>query len=319
MTETYIISDYMKPSVQKVKYLLEASSKQHYFNSFLPLRRQWTNFFDSELVKDIVQRKQSDTYKNYAYDYVTFDNEWYGGKGYVADKREVENWNFFSDEGWESVNPKDFTEDWYGSLGEIMDLCEKEGIELTFVVSPMSDFLLSALGNYDDYIETIREIADQRGIEYYDFNLCKEDYFPVKSEWYKDPGHLNCYGAEAFSQLFADFVNGKIPEDELFYESYEEKVKNQQPAVFGVCYSEKGEGGEKTRECKIVSNCSDKLEYKIELYPDGEEPYVVQDFSDNSKFTLKADEEGSCRISYRLNGSGDDVRMVNVDYKKDKK
>ena len=35
-------------------------------------------------------------YKNYGYGYITHENEWYEGKGYVANQEMVKEWNFFS-------------------------------------------------------------------------------------------------------------------------------------------------------------------------------------------------------------------------------
>lgn len=314
MTETYIISDYMKPSWQKIKYLLKASSKQHYFNSFLPARRHWTNFFDPDLVKDLILKKQSEAYKNYAYDYVTFEKEQYVGKGYVANQESVKDWNFFSGKGWKKIKPEKFTDDWYGSLDEIMDFCEQKNIALTFIVTPMTDFLLSSLRNYDDYIETVRKIADAREIEFYDFNLCKEDYFPSVSELFKDPDHLNSAGAERFSQLFADFVNGKISEKDLFYPSYAEKLKHQTPAVFGISYHNKEESGQTVRKCRIVSNRDSGLEYEIVLAPKNGSPHTLQEFSENRRFQISPDESGVCTISYRPAGSAGEAKKIRVDY-----
>ncbi len=75
MTQTYIISDYLKPSWDKVQYLLNASSKEHYPNSFVIARRNWSNFFDADYVKDLIILKGTDAYKNYEYTYITGDAE----------------------------------------------------------------------------------------------------------------------------------------------------------------------------------------------------------------------------------------------------
>ena len=63
-----------------------------------------------------------------------------------------------------------------------------------------------------------------RKIDYYDFNLCKEEYIPSTSEIFKDYDHLNGEGAKIFSRIFARFVNGEISSDDLFYDSFNEKI-----------------------------------------------------------------------------------------------
>ena len=56
MTGTYIISDYMKPSYNKARFLLQASSAKHYANSFFPARRSWENFFHPAEMLKLLQK-----------------------------------------------------------------------------------------------------------------------------------------------------------------------------------------------------------------------------------------------------------------------
>ena len=315
MTQTYIISDYLRPSFDKIGYMLNASTKDYYSNSFIVARRNWEKFFDADYVKNLIMKKQSDAYKNYEYKYITDNTEWYAGKGYVADKRVIGDWNYFSDDAWSDVNFDNVSDDWLNSLEDIIDFCDKKGISLTLVSAPMPNFLLAGLGNYDDYIELIQDIIADTEVDYYDFNLCREEYFPNTSSLFKDTGHVNCYGAEQFSHLFADFINGKIAKEELFYDSYEEKIRSLEPTVFGISYNDsQGESGETVRECKIVSTGNDDLEYKIVLTPNEGTAYVLQDFSNNNCYFIAPDDHGKCRVTYRLRSLPGEVRTVDISY-----
>ncbi|MCM1044028.1 MAG: hypothetical protein NC417_00820 [Candidatus Gastranaerophilales bacterium] len=310
MTSTYIISDYLKPSLDKVQYLINASTIEHYFNSFILGRRNWSKFFDAEYVKNLIIQKQTEDYKNYEYTYVTYDSEWYAGKGYVANNGVIENWNFFSEKGWDNINIEGISDDWLKSLTDIITFCDKNGIVLTLVSTPMSNFLLTGLGNYDDYVNMIRDLIKDTDVEYYDFNLCKEEYFSSTSSLFMDDHHLNCDGAEQFSYLLSDVINGEISEEELFYDSFEEKIENLEPTVFGICYHDDQE----VRTCKIVSNYADDLEYAITLVPNGGEPNMLQNFAHNNIFTIAPNEHGTCTIAYRLSNSSDEVQTVDVTY-----
>ena len=106
-----------------------------------------------------------------------------------------------------------------------MDYCEKEKIPLTLIGAPMPDFLLAGVGNYDAYISRIRELIRERDVDYYDFNLCRPEYFPQDIHLFKDTDHVNCYGAETFSRTFASLVNGDVSPEEMFYGSYQEKME----------------------------------------------------------------------------------------------
>ena len=297
LTSVYIISDYLRPSFNKVRYMLNASRNDYYPNSFIIARRNWKGLFDADYVKELLMKKQSDEYKDYKYTYVTKEEEWYAGKGYVANKEVVENWDYFSPHGWDNIKIENMTDDWKNSLNDIIYFCDKKGVSLTLVVAPMPDFLLVGRGNYDEYVEMVKEMIDGTNVCYYDFNLCREKYFPSASEMFKDTNHLNCYGAEKLSYLFADLVNGKISEEELFYDSYIERENSLKATVFGISYHDNEDN---TKDCKIVTNCDDDWEYRITLRSDTGEEYLIQDFSENYFFTVDSENHGVYTIEYRL-------------------
>lgn len=307
MTPTYIIADYLKPSLDKYRFLLKASSAEHYANSFIVARRNGMKVFDMEYINDILTRKSTEAYRNYAYDYITEDTQWYAGKGYVANNVVIRDWNYFSDWGWDPIDMEDISSDWREDLINIMDFCEEKGIRLTLVAAPMSDFLLAGVGNYDDYREYVNELIEGRNVEYYDFNLCKEEYFPHTSEMFRDPDHVNCYGAETFSHTFARLVKGEVGPEEMFYDSYEEKLSKLPPTVYGVSYRDgKSKEGAAQRNCRIVAGNSEALEYKVTVLPAKGESYVVRDFSSDKSFTINPKEKGTCRITSRNMETGEE-------------
>lgn len=316
MTGTYIISDYLKPSLDKFQYLFNASTKEHYPNSFILARRNWSKFFDEDYIKNLIIKKGTDAYKNYEYAYVTRGGvEWYTGKGYVANKETIEDWNYFSSNGWNSISLENISEDWFHSLKEIIAFCDKKEISLTLISAPMPNYLLAGVGNYDEYVKLIQSIVEETNIDYYDFNLCKEEFFSNQSSLFKDTDHMNCYGAEIFSCLFADFINGKISVEELFYDSYSEKLKNLEPTVFGISYhDEKNENNELIRNCKIISTGNENLEYEIHVFPTEREPYKIQNFSKNRFFIITPKEHGTITITYQLSNFLERIWTVNITY-----
>lgn len=110
-TATYIISDYLRPSIDKYLYLLNATTSEYYGNSFFVARRNWESLFDFDSIKSLLQKKSTDSYKEYKYDNVTFETEWYGGKGFVDDSHAVSNWNIFSYLGWPEFSVDSISQD----------------------------------------------------------------------------------------------------------------------------------------------------------------------------------------------------------------
>lgn len=273
--------------MDKFLYLVNASTKDYYINSFIPARRNWKNFFEGDYIKNLLLKKQSKEYKEYTG--LNIGSEWYAGKGYVASKETIKDWNFFSDFNWQytwsGFNSDNISGRWLDLLASIIQFCDKNEIELTFISAPMSNYVIAGMQNYDRYVELVRNLIADTNVAYYDFNLCREEYFPNTSSLFQDCHHMNHYGAEKFSQLFADFVNGMISEEVLFYDTYEEKVRNMEPTVFGISYhDEQNSEGELIRNCKIVSTYSGNMEYEIALIPIDEELCVLQEFSDNTFF-----------------------------------
>ena len=315
LTQTYIISDYLRPSLDKFLYMLNASGSDHYANSFIVARRNWTKLFDMDYMKNVIARKRTDAYKKYDYKYITGESEWYAGKGYVANSKVIKDWDYFYDYGLEDVALDDVSEDWMCSLEDIIAFCAKRNIPLTLVAAPMSDYRLTGFGDYDRYIELVQSLIEGTDVDYYDFNLCKEEFFPSTSSLFMDDHHLNCHGAERFSSLFADFLNGEISEDELFHESYAERAACMEPTVFGIKYQDhEDDNGRQVRECKIIATENGELEYEIVLAPAEGEAYKVQDFSDNDLFAVMPDEHGVITVTYRPSDRPDITKVCNVSY-----
>lgn len=312
LTQTYIISDYLPFSMNRVCYLLNASQKKHYINSFIIARRSWEKIWDMEYIKNLINKKQTDIYREYGYEYVIGDTEWYAGKGFVANNASIREWNIFMSAGWEKIPFTQITEDWMESLNDIIEFCSKKDIPLTLISAPMSNYYLASAGNYDEYVTLVNEIIKDTNVEYIDFNLCREEYIPNRSELFKDIDHLNYEGAKMFSSVFLDYLNGDVSEKELLYTSYKEKLENLEPTVFGIGYHDESRvNGETVRKCKIISS-REGIEYSIQLdYVEGES-VAVQNYSGNKEFTILPDDHGVCTIQYRLQENKEEEHVVSI-------
>lgn len=233
MTQTYIISDYMKPSMQRLEYVLSASGKEHYSNSFLPFRRNWSKIMDLSYISTLVQKKLSLDYQNYDYSCVNSETETYMGKGYVETERMFIDDYIHLEENFEPIDYANISEDWKTSLDEIIKYCEENKIELTLFSAPMPDMRLTMVGNYDDYIMYINEVIQDTDIKYYDFNLCKYEYFSGEPRMFYDSHHLSKEGVSQFTTVAAELFTGKLSEEDIFYNSYVEKQQNLLEEIVG--------------------------------------------------------------------------------------
>ena len=314
MTNTYIISDYMKPSLEKLIYLLNASSKDHYVNSFILARRNWKKLLDFDYILKNIKKKHTELYKNYKLD--EFNRE---GKSYYVERGYCTCNNIFSaywnDRAYGKLYIK-LTEknDWYKSLLDIINYCKKQNIILTFIIAPEPEWNIVGKINYQEYHDFIQNIADKHNVELLDFNLRNSKYFDSSYlNFFQDNHHLNNIGSEEFSNVFADFIVGKISKKDLFYDTLQKKLDSEEPKVFGLG---RPKDYEKLKyfEAHIVSNRKNEIEYKIEVEPDKGKYRLIQDYSVNKKFKLSSKEHGKLTLSWRLISNKDKINVIVTDY-----
>lgn len=308
MTGTYLISDYEKPSLHKVIYLLKASSEGEYVNSFFPARRNATSLFVPSIVGSTIRRKNSDIYKNYRYEYAN-DNSWgqYMGKGFVSVNPAIQNDSFY----YQSRKPVnyDISEDRINSIRSIIRYCDSRKIKLTAVTAPMPSYVILQSGiDYDRYLDELRDILKGTDVKLVDFNLCKTAYFPDESEYFSDDSHLNKYGAKKFSDLFSDYFTGRLTDD-IFYGSYKEKSRSLPIKLCGLSFNDTGN----VRNIDIISNHPEQMEYRVVMLPKDSARYIVQDYSSNTSFDIDINEHGICKIYSRIKGKKD-IKETDFEY-----
>ena len=116
-------------------------------------------------------------------------------------------------------------------LNQMLDLCEEHGTQIILVTTPLSECAIYQFANLDDFYNYYSDLAKERGIPYYDFNLLKnkKELLFDDSSFY-DSAHLNNSGAEAFTTVLCDTLTqakqgGSVTDQ--FYRSYKEKKNTE--------------------------------------------------------------------------------------------
>ena len=291
MTGVYLVSDYMEWNLNKVRMLLGASEPELYANSFLVPKRYWKNACDLQSMIGVFREKCSDSYKDFRYDSLFHETEWYKGKGYVECKTEVREGEFDDAYANNDIRLTNVSTDWHYYVNEIIKLCEIEGVELTFICAPLSEYLLAAFGRtYNDYHNMVADMAEKAGIEFWDFSLVRDEYLLMSASDYMDSAHLNMYGAQKFSRLIAQVIEGKLSYNAIAHENIRQKLTDGDTRVLGIV--------SRGLEREIISNVEGVLEYQVVAYPSEGEEYMIQDFSLNRVFSVPEGETGEiCVVS----------------------
>lgn len=153
-------------------------------------------------------------------------------KGYAPFKRENENLY----RNYKKIyNTQAFDEEIYDDnimyLQKIIDMCKERDIRVIMTTMPLSRVSVCRYSNLDVFREWYVDIAEQNGIEFYDFNLLKNrnELLPDDSA-FADKFHLSNTGAQTFSETFTEIIK-KVDSGEdvsdLFYNSYVEYDQDQ--------------------------------------------------------------------------------------------
>nr|MCM1037691.1 SGNH/GDSL hydrolase family protein [Ruminococcus sp.] len=313
--------DYMENSLNKAAYFFSFTGTEKYIDTLLPFSRYRSNLDNWDYIKQTMEKKKGSDYLNYVFRFDYDDgngyNEyqrqgyWYTTRAFAREKRVYGQMRILGEDPLGESSEK--------YLRKIISYCQKQNIPITLFCSPVDELMLVSTGNYDNYVTQIREIAEEYGVPFYDFNLARRQYLPIREEsCFFDIDHLNHTGAEIFTAFFSDVVSGDAAGNEkYFYKSYAEKLQAEEPSLYGLYYRN-AEGSEEYPEqnllFSIASNREEGMEYKVLLTPEAGEERLVQDFSENKEFRLSALEHGICTVIARMADDPENVQTLEVSY-----
>lgn len=307
----------MPLSLNKLDYGYHLLNKQYGLMTLFPIRRFANHVFDTQYIKTNLEQKKSENYKNAVY---TLDPQAPTfKKGFCTISGHIEPGTFEGNTGaipgdWEDENAKTY-------LNKIIDLCQRKNIDLTFFTAPMPDFRLCCMGNYDQYIAQVNDIANKYGLRYYDFNLCNTKYLNLQNDKYiMDYDHLGYEGAQLFTDILAEVLLDElecnpIPED-MFYASYNEKLRQIDQRIFGLDIQENSSGKQKIYTIYSIDNLVEtEAEFRITKQCEGDtQPITVQEWSTQNCVTFPEIETGVFIVEARPVQSKEVTNRVEINY-----
>lgn len=164
------------------------------------------------------------------------------------------------------------------------------------VASPVLSYLLRSTEGYDEYISYMEDVACEHGIEFYD--LIRKEYWEDTATLFLDDNHLNMYGAEAFSDIIAELVNGTVTKEQLLYSSVEERFSEMDLKFYGIRYVDMDANGINDTVC-LITNSNERLEFEVSLVVSEEETILLQNFDTNEQIRLDENQAGTITVRYR--------------------
>lgn len=312
----WLATDYMQWSRVRLTQILDIGRAENCLETWIPFVRYREHLFDLDYIDRIVKRKQSEEYKNY--NYYDEDNRGiveYRDKGFYYSMRVLAESELCCRRIVDLKQEKGIAESSERYLRKIIEYCQKKKIDITLFVSPVYNLEILSTGDYDGYFQQLSRIAKDYDIDYFDFNLVKPEYLDIqRREYFRDSNHLNGKGASVYTPFLWQVIDETGEERmDYFCSSYMEKIFLEAPQLYGFFY-DVGEKGKGMLQCEIASNRNSGMEYRIIAIPEGKEPYMIQDFSENKKFELWIEEHGTILITVRLDEREDWMENLKIDY-----
>lgn len=237
LPNSWRVLDYVKPSINKLQWMLDISEPEYFYLSFIPARRYYKELLDGNYIAGQLQAKAEDgetrwkggyVYKGYRETDVVID-------GMYGEKRKSVTFE---------KNP--ISDDVVEYLLKIINYCKKNQIGITLFTSPIIESELQNFINYDYWGDEVRQLAKENEINYFDFNLCKPEYLNLDDEQYwRDNNHLNVWGAEVYTKFVGEVFKaereGKRNVSQYFYDNHQQKMQNMEETIFGMTIDEVGD------------------------------------------------------------------------------
>ena len=295
----YIVSDYIKDPSIKYNYLFSISSPKYYVNHLLPIGKDKHMTLNPK--KFIKKIKSIVTGQYFKYDYISSDSE-YDGKGCVLNIDVIKNGSFSNNTEQGKIKLENISEEYKNIIDKIIKLCKNNNVELIFYSMPCSDFYLAEKSNYDDYYFWCKDFLSQRGFEYYDFNLVKEEYLTLEDEDFTDDNHFSKQGVYKWTRAFCNcFFTEGISLEKMFYASYSQKLQNHPDKIYGLELLPSQD--KKTIKIKPIINHveQNRITYDVYSIIEGNEELLEKETRD-SVIMLPLGKSGKIRVISYIDG-----------------
>lgn len=201
----YIVADAMKPSLNKVRFLLKATTEEYYLNSFFPLRKGENYSFSWGRICGNLQLYLSREYWQRATTPGFAANDGMNREEYQKlEAKLAAAPTVLTEEEGEVVIPERTAK----AIQGIISFCDENDMELVFIATPMPECLTDSVADYSKYVEAIKSLIgrDSSSCLYYDFNVGELATTIDRTDpsYFMDEYHLSGEGAAVFTKVLCE-------------------------------------------------------------------------------------------------------------------
>ena len=257
--------------------------------------------FTIEKIMSNIEEKNALISSNFLYHHLK--TNYYSDKGFVVYSRSYETGNIpIKKPG--SFSEKKIKEENLKYLDACIELCQKNGIEVSLVSGATSVMRLYSIGNYQKAVDYFKNYAEKWNIAYYNLNYLvgREDFLP--DECMFDDNHVNANGAYKLSEKLAEILLKADQGEDVssyFYKNLKAMKKDVHRIVAVGAEFEKDSNKKNLYHATVTSLQNDDVEviYRLLGKRNGEDEFeVLHDWTNETQidFSLKAKTKYTLRI-----------------------
>lgn len=283
--------------LNKLQYIFDVIEPRDWTNAFLESYRFRNNLKLESIKENIIEKKQL---RELSYKDDTSDREYYADTGFVYSKAGFVAGNVSIRDPIEVYPVMNNSELEY--LNKIVNLCEKENIDLFLVTGPTTMMRIYNSEVYQFCHEWYLDYASKNGLVYHNLNYLKGREAFLPDTLMHDYNHVNGEGAGVVSELYAEILSktmagGKT--DEYFYASFEQLSQDVNRVVAVGVESVTVENGIAEILLTSLHNKDVDPYYQISGSTNGENYELLIDWTQDSKFTLDVSEYENLTLMLR--------------------
>ncbi len=298
-----------KWSANRLSYLLSGFKSSDYIRALLPGVYYAPEVLTSTKLISNPLEKLKDDYVNYIYDY---DDErgLYSGKGHFSTTMLMPQKNFGANPIWFSMpwNPDKVSAESVDYFNKIVDLCAANNSKLLCISSPVLLNVAFETYDYQGLLNYLHELTSSRGLEYYNFTLLWPKVLDNGEYGFRDPVHMNDFGAEPYSKVLASFLSdylaGTLKPDDYLAPDFSARMAAEPSRVLGVQLKLNAKNAR--LEAVALADKSVTPEYEFQFRKSGEKEFTaLREYGTESRYSLGDLPAGEYvfRVNSRARGS----------------
>ena len=165
---------------------------------------------------------------------------------------------------------------------KIVKTCQAQGVEVILFSGPCSMRNIYGIPNYQQATDFYTEYAEKNGIKYFNLNYIKNREELFSDDMFEDYMHLNYYGSQKCSKLFAkilkEHLNGENT-DHYFYKNVDE-LKSDVNRIVSCACKVTCDNDFYLIQCKTLHNEGIQPEYRLLATKDNDEGTQPKEYVD---------------------------------------